>query len=72
MTDDLKSANQTAIWLTRELMPRRLLVAGRSGIDPDCLVAYEDGSASPLLIVESSGFVCGLNVRARLEENHDD
>lgn len=55
------------VWMTLEHTPRKLTVRGQSAIDPDCLVAYEEGSASPLWIVIGSNlecFVCGLGVRA--------
>lgn len=29
----------TDLWITLEAEPRRLIVEGRSAIDPDCLVA---------------------------------
>jgi hypothetical protein len=51
-------------WTTKEEFPRTLVVAGYSAIDPDVLVARVPNSAEPYWIVESSGFVCGLNVYA--------
>src|SRR5580765_3481102 len=65
------------IWITDEAVARVLFVKGRSGVDPDCLVAYLEGDDSkPLWIVDggrggkvSSAYVCGLGtdskVRAR-------
>lgn len=58
------------IWITDETPARALFVAGRSGIDPDCLVAYLEGDETkkPYWIVDhgNEGHVCGLGVRARL------
>ena len=56
----------TQQWETKETPPRVLTVAGRSGIDPDVLVAYLDGDSKPYWIVEASGHVCGLDVKAEL------
>jgi hypothetical protein len=59
------------IWITNETPARALFVKGRSGIDPDCLVAYleDDPHGKPLWIVDKpdgTGHVCGLNdVEAR-------
>jgi hypothetical protein len=60
-------ASQT--WITLEQVPRRLTVKGRAQMDPDCLVAYIEGSAEPLWIVDDGAktdrcFVIGLGVRA--------
>jgi hypothetical protein len=57
-----------AEFLTVEDKPRRLVVKGRSAIDPDVVVAYAEGSADPLWIVcdeisfdrHQSYAVCGL------------
>lgn len=49
------------VWITDEVPARALIVKGWSAIDCDCLVAYLEGSSDPLWIVESSGYVCGLN-----------
>lgn len=60
-----------AVWETNETPPRRLTVKGRSGIDPDVLVAHLDGDTAPLWIVDdgvgkADAHVCGIgeNVRA--------
>lgn len=61
------------IWITDEIPVRCLTVQGRSAIDPDCLVAYVEGSDKPLWIIDDGSpqtkraAVCGLegNVYAR-------
>jgi hypothetical protein len=42
-------------WVTLDAPQRWLDVVGRSSIDPDCLVAYLDGSEHPLWIVDGNG-----------------
>jgi|KBSMisStaDraftv2_1062788.scaffolds.fasta_scaffold60200_6 hypothetical protein len=37
------------IWITDEVPARALFVKGRSGIDPDCLVAFAEGDAEHCL-----------------------
>lgn len=66
MTSPTPESQQAAreTWTTKEEMPRTLIVFGRSGIDPDCLVARLPNAAEPYWIVESSGYVCGLDVYA--------
>lgn len=60
-------------WLTIEEIPRRLIISGRSAIDPDVLVAHleSEPEGKALWIVDGGGriencFVCGLNVRATM------
>lgn len=62
-------------YFTKEAHPRTLIVAGRSSIDPDCLVAYLESDTErkrPLWIVEISDgandYVCGLDMRATTNE----
>jgi hypothetical protein len=67
------------IWISDETPPRALFVKGTSGVDPDCLVAYADGSDEVLWIVfdgdfkfaSDSYYVCGngRNFRARPVRN---
>jgi hypothetical protein len=59
------------IWITLEDTPRRLIVRGRSAIDPDCIVANLEGDEKPLWIVQNASltdncFVTGLNVHASM------
>jgi hypothetical protein len=61
------------MWLTDEIPARAMIAKGRSAIDPDVLVAYVEGDARPLWIVDNGTgtegcYVCGLggDVRARL------
>lgn len=42
-------------WDTDETPSRMLTVCGRSGVDPDCLVAYLSGSKAPLWIIDQYG-----------------
>ena len=56
-------------WITDELMPRVLIVEGRSAIDHDCLVARDATGIKNYWIVDGGGktkncFVTGLGVRA--------
>jgi hypothetical protein len=53
--------SEPEIWLTDEEPPRRLRVLGVAAVDPDCLVAYLEGSKQALWIVEWTGYVCGLS-----------
>lgn len=56
------------IWITDEMPARALIVKGRSGVDPDCLVAFVDGDETKAhcWIVDdgdqhkASAYVCGL------------
>jgi hypothetical protein len=50
------------MWITNETPARVLFVKGRSGLDPDCLVAYAEGSTDPLWIIDchTPAPVCGL------------
>jgi hypothetical protein len=56
----------SAVWITNEAPPRRLIISGTSAVDHDVLVAeFEDGSKSyrggkAHWIVKASGFVCGI------------
>src|SRR4249919_1255231 len=57
-----KGFNPGDVWLTDETPPRRLVVEGTAGLDPDWLVAnFEDGSegyrGKTLWIVKHSGYV---------------
>lgn len=61
-----KSSRFPEVWITNEPTPRKLVAHGYSAVDPDCLVAYEEGSDKALWIVESGGYVCGLK-----EVSHD-
>lgn len=40
------------LWVSDETPPRVLFVKGRSGIDPDCLVAHAENDTHPLWIVD--------------------
>lgn len=63
------------IWISDENPPRVLFVKGRSGIDPDCLVAIPEGETDSVWIVfdgdyefkKANYFVCskGREFRAR-------
>jgi hypothetical protein len=68
----MSDSQTTEIWVTLEAHPRRLIVKGRSAIDPDCLVAYlDDGTEQPLWIVQNASltercYVAGLDVHASM------
>jgi len=53
-------------WITNETPARVLFVKSRGGLDPDCLVAYLEGSTKPLWIIEHSGYVCGLGLDSKI------
>lgn len=48
--------NIPKIWISDETPPRAIFVKGTSGIDPDCLVAYAEGSTEPLWIIFDGDF----------------
>lgn len=69
------TGKETTTWLTHEAPPRRLIVKGRSGIDPDCLVAHLEGDDRPLWIVDDgekteNAYVTGIDVHASMESTH--
>lgn len=67
----------TQVWITHENPWRKLIVKGRSAIDPDCLVAHIEGDERPLWIVDGGGpdprtkdcFVTGIDARASRAAN---
>src|SRR5580765_7076308 len=68
------------IWITDEAVARVLFVKGRSGVDPDCLVAYlEADDSNPLWIVDcgrggkvSGAYICGLGIDSKVRARRID